>query len=291
MTDRPPFVETHVHFHDMKHPTMKWAWLEWGWIHPILGDIGALQSQRYLAEEFLHETRFQNVSKVIHVQAALGSPNPVDETVWLQEAFERTGIPHGIVAEAPLAQDDVEAILDQHAEASPNLRGIRNFGQGDYLVEPAWKRGYAKLAKHDLVCCLDSSPEVYAKAKALAQEVPDVTLCLDHTGFPRERTDAYFENWKRELANLAQADNVVIKISGLGMCDPDWTVDSFRPWVETSIELFGTERSFFGTNWPVDRLYSSYGDVLDAYWEIIKDYSPAEKTALWSGNAERIFRI
>jgi predicted TIM-barrel fold metal-dependent hydrolase len=57
------------------------------------------------------------------------------------------------------------------------------------------------------------------------------------------------------------------------------------------IEAFGPERSFFGTNWPVDRLYSSYGDVLDAYEEIIADFSPAEQEALFSKNAERIFRI
>ena len=59
----------------------------------------------------------------------------------------------------------------------------------------------------------------------------------------------------------------------------------------TCIETFGVERSFFGTNWPVDRLYSSYGDVLDAFEEIIKGFSPDERVALFSGNAERIFRI
>jgi predicted TIM-barrel fold metal-dependent hydrolase len=291
MTDRPPFVETHVHFHDMSHPTLKWVWLEAGWVHPILGDIGALQSQRYIAEEFLRETRYQNVSKVVHVMAALGSPNPVDETRWLQEAFERTGIPNGIVAECHLAEDDAEQVLEQHLEASPNLRGIRDFGPGDYLTDPAWQRGYELLGKHGLVCCLDSSPETYAKARALAEKVPDVTLSLDHTGFPRERGQEYFENWRHELQNLAQAPNVVVKISGLGMCDPDWTVESIRPWVETAIEAFGTDRAFFGTNWPVDRLYSSYGDVLDAYWQIIEPYAESERLAMWSGNAERIFRI
>ena len=291
MTDRPPFVETHVHFHDKKHPTLKWVWLESGWIHPILGDIGAIQSERYIAEDFLHETRFQNVAKVIHVQAAIGSPDPVEETVWLQEAYERTGCPDGIVGDIRLHQDDAEEMLERQVAASPNLRGIRDFGPGDYLVDEAWRRGYRLLGKHDLVCCLDSSPEVYAKARSLAEAVPDVTLSLDHTGFPRKRDDEYFAFWKKELQNLAGADNVVVKISGLGMCDPDWTLESFRPWVETAIETFGPERSFFGTNWPVDRMYSSYGDVLDAYWELIEDYSESERLAMWSGNAERIFRL
>ncbi len=291
MTDRPPFVDTHVHFHDLTHDTLKWVWLEAGWEHPILGDIGAIQSQRYTAEDFVAETRFQNVGKVVHVQAAIGSADPVDETRWLQEAFEAVGVPHGIVADAPFASDDAEAVLERQVAASPNLRGMRDFGQGDYLVDPAWQRGYALLAKHDLVCCLDSKPEEYGKARALAGRVPDVVLCLDHAGFPRERGDDYFAFWRKEIQGLSQAPNAVVKISGLGMLDVGWTVASFRPWVEAAIEAFGTERAFFGTNWPVDRMRSSYGDVLDAYWEIIEQYSADERTALWSGNAERIFRL
>ena len=84
---------------------------------------------------------------------------------------------------------------------------------------------------------------------------------------------------------------MTVKISGLGMCDPHWTVDSIRPWVMTCIETFGVERSFFGTNWPVDRLYSSYPDVLNAYAAIIAGFSRTEQEALFFANAERIFRI
>lgn len=87
------------------------------------------------------------------------------------------------------------------------------------------------------------------------------------------------------------APNIVCKVSGLGMCDNARTVDSFRPWVVSCIEAFGTDRTFFGTNWPVDRLYSSYGDVVDVYAEIIADFSPTVQEALFSKNAERIFRI
>ena len=40
-----------------------------------------------------------------------------------------------------------------------------------------------------------------------------------------------------------------------------------------------TERSFFGTNWPVDRLFSSYPDVVSAYAEIIAGFAPDEQEA------------
>jgi predicted TIM-barrel fold metal-dependent hydrolase len=84
---------------------------------------------------------------------------------------------------------------------------------------------------------------------------------------------------------------VVVKISGLGQSDHRWTVDRLRPWVLECIDAFGTERAFFGTNWPVDRLYSSYGDVLDAYRAIIQDFTTQEQHALLHGNAERVFRL
>ena len=47
----------------------------------------------------------------------------------------------------------------------------------------------------------------------------------------------------------------------------------------------------FGTNWPVDRMFSSYPDVINAYAEIISGFAAAEQMAMFSGNAERLFRI
>ena len=285
-----PFVDTHVHFSDLQDPNLYYAWLQPGWKHPILGDIEGIQAQRYWADEFVAETRFSNVKKSIHVQAALGIKDPVEETKWLQAFADRLGHPHGIVAEVHLQQDDAQSVIEGHM-AYANVRGVRDFGPGDYLVDDQWRRGYAHLRDHDLVACLDSSPETYAKMRSLAEAFPDNVISLDHAGFPRKRDPEYFAMWKRELENLAGASNVVVKISGLGMCDNAWTVESIRPWVLTCIETFGIERSFFGSNWPVDRLYSSYPDVLDAYAEIIKGFSLGEQEALFFANAERIFRI
>ena len=285
-----PFVDTHVHFSDLRLPQLKYVWLLPEFDHPVLGDIGAIQAQRYWADDFVRETRSQNVSKTVHVQAALGTEDPVEETKWLQAFADRLGHPHGIVGEVHLSQPDAAEVIDRHMQYA-NFRGVRDFGAGDYPRDPVWRAGYANLEKHDLVACLDSSPETYGSIKSLAEAFPNIVISLDHAGFPRQRDDEYFAFWKRELTTLAQAPNVVIKISGLGMGDHDWTVDSFRPWVMTCIEAFGTERSFFGTNWPVDRLYSSYGDVLDAYAEIISGFSRDEQAAMFAGNAERIFRV
>src|SRR5204863_6963225 len=92
---RLPFVDTHVHYWDLKNQDLAYDWLQPDWVHPILGDIDGIKVLRYMAPEFIAETRFQNVSKAIHVQAAIGIDDPVEETRWLQEQADATGFPHG----------------------------------------------------------------------------------------------------------------------------------------------------------------------------------------------------
>jgi predicted TIM-barrel fold metal-dependent hydrolase len=287
---RPLFTDTHVHFHDLDSPTLRYEWLGASAVDSDLGDYGAIKAQRYWADDFVAETRFQAVGHVVHVQAALGSDDPVEETRWLQAFSDRLGVPHGIVAYCDLASPAAAETLRRHAGYA-NLRGIRDLRYDGYLSDPDWRRGYALLEEHDLVFCDDPLLEHMPLARDLALEFPGVRLCVDHAGFPRRRDETYFREWRDGMGALASAPNTVVKISGLGMCDHAWTIDSLRPWVLTCIELWGVERSFFGTNWPVDRLFSSYGDVLAAYWEIIADFDDDEKSALFHVNADRIFRL
>jgi predicted TIM-barrel fold metal-dependent hydrolase len=287
---RPPFVDTHIHFHDFRHPTLRWDWLLPDAEDSDLGDYGAIKARRYVVEDFVGETRFQNVAAVVHVQAAIGSPDPVEETRWLEKEAARTGIPNGIVAYADLAAPDAEQTLERHS-AFPRLRGIRDLRYDDYLTNEAWLRGFALLERFGLVLCDDPAVDEMPLLAEIAERHPGITVCIDHAGFPRRRDDEYFRRWHDGMASLARVENTVVKISGLGMIDHRWTVDSLRPWVRACIELWGTERSFFGTNWPVDRMYSSYGDVLDAYDELIADLPEEERQALFNGNARSVFRL
>ena len=116
-------------------------------------------------------------------------------------------------------------------------------------------------------------------------------MCLDHCGVPLERSPEYFEHWRTELRGLARGENVVVKVSGLAMRDPGWTVESIRPLVLACIEAFGPGRTVFATNWPVDSLFSTYSDVVSAYRTILSEFSVDEQAAMLAGNAERIFRI
>ena len=73
--------------------------------------------------------------------------------------------------------------------------------------------------------------------------------------------------------------------------DNNWTADSIRRYVLTSIETVGVDRCFFATNWPVDWIFSDYDKVVDAYTEIISGFSRDEQTMLFSKTAEELYRI
>ena len=284
------FVDPHVHFYDMQHPELVYEHWQPGVPHPTLGwQIQKLAERNYLAEDYIAETRDANVVKAVHVQAAIGSKDPVKETEWLQEAAERTGFPHGIVGYADLKDPDVESILAAHCEF-PNMRGIRDFSYGDYLVELDFHKGFALLEKYDLISCMGVKWPDMAKLRNLASKFPNIIIVIDHAGFPEERNEEYFVQWSLALSVAAEADNIYCKISGLGMGDHSWTVDSIRPYVLQCIEAFGVEKCFFASNWPVDWLWSSYNAVVDAYTTIVKDFTLNEQKALFSKNAETIHR-
>lgn len=288
---RLPFVDTHVHFHDLQRTDLRYEWLEPDApLDPVTGPDHAIRALRYWADDFVAETRFHEVSQVIHVQAALGTPDPVAETRWLEEFRRRLGTPDAAVAYVDLTRFDAPQVLAEQAAFS-FVRGIRDLRDDDYLEDPAWLRGYAALAEHDFVCCVTPDVDQMPAAARVATRFSDITMCLDHASYPKRRDSAYFDAWRRGMAVLAAVPNVVVKISGLGQADHRWTVGSLRPWVLTCIELFGPERCFFGSNWPVDRLYSSYGDVLAAYAEIISELPASEQSELFHGSARRVFRL
>ena len=289
--DKLEFVDSHVHFYDMQHPELVYGHWQPGVPHPVLGEqIQRLAERNYLAEDYIAETRNANVTKAIHVQAAIGSPDPVTETEWLQAAADRTGFPQAIVAHADLRDPGVEAVLERHC-ASPNMRGIRDFSHGDYLVAPDFHRGFALLEKYNLISSIAVGWQDMGKLRDLANAFPNITIVVDHTGLPEERTDEYFELWKGGMATAATCANIRWKISGLGMSDQTWTVDSIRRWVLASIETFGVDRCIFGTNWPVDWLWSTYDNQIDAYTQTISGFSQNEQVALFSKNAENLYRI
>ena len=113
-----------MHFFDVREPQLHYAWaMADRPPDPILGDHSAIKAQRLWADDFLAETRFHNVERVIHAECAQGVEDPVEETRWLQAFADRLGVPHGIVAQASLVAPDAAAMFSTYVlwqHTSPN---------------------------------------------------------------------------------------------------------------------------------------------------------------------------
>ena len=251
--DRAAFVDTHVHFWDLGHPTLRWDWLAPEAADPDLGNYDAIKAQRYTPDDFAAETRLAGVGKVVHVQAAIGSPDPVDESRWLQAFADAHGVPAAMVAAADLADPGVIEVLERHA-AFPAVCGIRDLRYDDYLTDPRWHADTPHSNALASSAATTRWSRYMAAAAASPSDIPASPIASTMPGFPRQRDSEYFREWGAAMRTLAAVENTVVKISGLGQADHRWTVESLRPWVLECIELWGPERAFFGTNWPVDRL-------------------------------------
>ena len=108
---------------------------------------------------------------------------------------------------------------------------------------------------------------------------------------PVERDSENLAGWRSGVARLAALPNMVVKLGGFGMVDNGWTVGSIRPFVLHCIDCFGPDRAMFASNFPVDRLMSSYARLWSAYDEIAAGFTAEERHALFRATAERTYRI
>lgn len=119
----------------------------------------------------------------------------------------------------------------------------------------------------------------------------DLTVVVEHAGWPRSDTDEERALWSTGLDALsALGDRVVCKLSGLAMPLGSMSVDALGPWVEHAIAVFGVDRCMFASNFPVDGLHGTFDELFMTYSKITATLDDESRDKLFAANAERIYR-
>jgi len=164
------------------------------------------------------------------------------------------------------------------------VRGVRHKPRHGMMDDMRWRAGYRRLASLHLHFELQAPWRQFDEAARLARDFPDTTIVLNHAGLPlAPELDA----WRHAMARLAECKNVVVKISGLGNLD----AGAKRTVTLAVIELFGTQRAMFASNYPVDSLRERFDAIYGAFDATTRDFSPAERASLFHDNAVRIYRM
>ncbi len=134
-------------------------------------------------------------------------------------------------------------------------------------------------------------PDHLGLVPTVADRHPSLTFVIDHLAKPPIRSEGW-ARWRDQLHEAAARPNVVAKISGLDTAaGPGWSEAEIRPAVEIAIEAFGPARLMFGSDWPVCRLVSTYGEVVDAVAHLIASLSTTERADILGATAIRTYGI
>jgi len=298
----PPFLDCHHHLWEPRNGTH--PWLEPGGEIPFrYGDYTAIRTP-YLPEDYARDCAGFDVVGHVTMEGEWNPAHPTGETHWMAPVFgqHRRYLAH--VARAFLAEDDVDAVLAEHA-SYPFVRGIRQkpttASQPDQISlaapgsmsDPKWRRGYVKLHDHGLHFELQAPWWHVEELLDLIAFAPDVPVVINHMFMPGTREPDVVAAWKDAIVMAASAPRTVIKISGMGIAGRPWCVDDHRALIAHAVETFGPERCMVASNFPVDRLCGDFATIIGGYAQILRDIglSDGEQAALFRDTALRVYRI
>jgi len=264
--------------------TADYAWLA----EPSLAAI----RRDYTVADLRANLRAAGVDRTVLVEAGRGDDAETSEFLALAAATPEIA---GVTGWASLTDPKLADKLAGH-RAGPGgslLVGLRDQIQAhpyDHLDRADVRAGLATIAAaglvNELVVRVPQLPSVARAAAAL----PESTFVLDHLGKPRVAAGiGGLREWRELIAPVAARPNVVAKVSGL-VAEADWatwTVADLRPFVLTAVELFGTDRLMFGSDWPVCEVAATYAEVKDAVVDILGE-TPAD---LFADTAIRTYHL
>ena len=290
MRERIALIDTHVHFFDRDSPwDLRWEWVENEDSGSLMTSLGAIAARRFGPSELAAEAhRSVELVGIVHVQAALGSRDPVEETRWMADLRSNTGQPGAAIAFADLTSPHADSVVAQHAEFE-FVRGIRDPDKGRYLTSDAYVGEIAKLGRRGLAFEITCGFRRFGELARVAQRCADTTIVINHLGVPPSTCFGLSE-WGRELRAFEATPNVHMKISGFGTVSRSWTDELVAVWIETVLDVFTPRRCVVGSNWPVDRVAASYPDVISAVTSALAELSASERGAVLIENAKALYR-
>jgi predicted TIM-barrel fold metal-dependent hydrolase len=287
------YVDAHHHIWRMQDL----PWLSGPMIPRIFGEYESLRGD-YSAQEYGESAAAHGFSQSVYVQANWPLDRSLDEVVWVHEQHEQTGWPDAIVGSADLFDPLAVETLEAQAAASSLLRGCRlqlhwhenpqyRFAKSaDAMLDPVFNDNLERLAELGWVFELQVFPNQQAHAVELVERHPGLEFVLIHAGMPIEG-----EPWRELLAALAAFPNVCTKLSGQGTfirrVDPDW----IRTVTAAVVETFGSERAMFGTNFPVESLWTDFSSLVEAWFGVLAEFGPEVQTDILGRTARRVYRL
>ncbi|APH71921.1 amidohydrolase family protein [Aquibium oceanicum] len=287
------------HFHIWRQADQ--PWLVGAMVPRIFGPYEPIRRD-YPMEEFLADREGLGVTRAVYVQTNWAKEDFEKEVAFVSETADRTGWPHAIVGYADMTVDDVRPQLER-LRKYPLLRGIRMqlhwhensafrfAADARQVIDPKVRANVGRLKDYGLSFDLQLFPGQMRHGLDLVGEHPETDFILTHVGMLTASDDRTVEEWKEGLRTLAQAPNLSAKLSGLGTFVHGNDAALISTIYDASMEIFGSERLMFGSNFPIEKLWTSYADLMQAHRAAAEKFSEADQANLFHDTAARVYRL
>jgi len=276
-------------------------WLKGPMQPRIFGPYEAIRRD-YPITEYRADLAGTGVTRSVYVQTNWAPGDFAKEAAWVQATSDETGWPNGLVAYCDLMADDARAALDQLA-AFPLMRGVRmqlhwhenpmyRFApRPDLMNDERFRRNLAYLSDYDWSFDLQVFASQMRDAAMLAHDYPRTTFALQHAGMLEDLSEEGRARWRQGMELLAREPNIVSKMSGLGTFIHANDKDLIAAIYRDTVALFGASRCLFGSNFPIEKLWTAYPALVEAHKMAAAQFSPAEQRDIFWNTASRVYRI
>ena len=277
------------------------TWLQGPEQPRIFGSYASIMRD-YPITEYLADIAGTGIEKSVYVQANWPPDRFEDEVAWVQSVADAHGWPHAIVGYADFTAGDVSDQLKRLA-AYPLMRGVRQqlhwhenplyrfASRADLPADPAVQRNIAKLADHGWSFDLQVFSGQMKDAAHLARSCPEVTFILQHAGMLEDQIPDGWVRWREGMKRLADCANVVTKLSAFGTFihrnDPAFIAEMLRE----TLAIFGADRCMFGSNFPIEKIWTSYAELFRAFQTAAADLNESQQNAIFNETASRVYRL
>ncbi len=213
------------------------------------------------------------------------------------------------IALAPDRLRGIRQLTNEYPTEAP-YRFITNRPPRGLMKDPGFRIGLGHLARLGLSFDLAGFHQQMPEMAQLIDAFPNLTFILNHAGsamamdMDAAGQRAVFAEWRKNIKDLAKRPNIVCKVGGFGL--PFWgfgfnersgpvtyrdAAAAWGPYIDQSIEAFGTNRCLMESNYPPDARSCGFVPTWNALKYAVRGASAAEKAALFHDNAARIYRI
>lgn len=206
------------------------------------------------------------------------------------------------MAHADLADPNVGTLIEALA-LLPATRGIRQqihwhenpqyrfAPHPEVMNDPKWRSGLARLAGDNLLFEIQLFTSQMRHGAELARDFPRTIFVLEHAGMLEDMSPHGWKSWRDGMNALALQPNVNVKLSGLGTFVHACRLDVMGPIIKETVDLFGTKRCLFGSNFPIEKLWTDYRTLYLTFRKAIEHLDESDQRAILHDTAARLYRI